>query len=279
MKPVATNSMACIRLLSAFSGAIAYRTGSRTIGMGRNLLEFVSAGTAVIIHGCRPLTWRRTVRAEFVRNCYLVGIQSLALTVFVGFLVGLGLVFQSLYWLQLFGESRLIGRFLVLVLICELAPLLLGLIVLGRSGAIMLVELGNMKARGQVRMLDAMGLDPFLYLVVPRVLATCLSTFCLTIAFCVVALAIGFLAGNALNFSPLSLFEFTDRLLSAMGPSELAILLLKPLSIGFAVALISCNTGLMATGQATDVPNSLPGGFVRCVVAIFLISGLFSVLL
>ncbi len=271
--------MASIRFLSAFSAAIVNRAGSRTIGIGRSLLELVSAGAAVIIHGCRPLTWRRTVRAEFVRNCYLVGIQSLALTVFVGFLVGLGLVFQSLYWLQLFGESRLIGRFLVLVLIRELAPLLMGVIVLGRSGAIMLVELGSMKAGGQVRMLDDMGLDPFLYLVVPRVLATCLSTFCLTIVFCVVALAIGFLAGNALNLSPLSLVEFTEMLLSATGPSELAILLLKPLSIGFAVALISCSTGLMAAGQAADVPNSLPRGFIRCVAAIFLISGLFSVLL
>ncbi|UCF93599.1 MAG: ABC transporter permease [Desulfobacterales bacterium] len=255
------------------------RTGSWAIGLGLDLLGFTSTGVAVIVQGCRPLTWRRTVRAEFLRHLYLVGIRSLALTVLVGALIGLGLVFQALYWLQLFGESGLIGKFLVLVVLRELAPMILGLIVLGRSGSIMLVELGSMKAQGQVRTLDAMGLNPFLFFIVPRVLATSLSTFCLTVAFCTVALATGFIAGHALNLSQVSVIEFLDRLLEAMGPSEFAILLLKPLLMGFAVALISCTTGLMVTGSVTDVPNSLPGGFVRAVVAIFLISGLFSILL
>jgi len=278
MNPLSADATGYISF-SAVVGTILDRTGSWAIGLGLNLLGFISTGMAVIVQGCRPLTWRRTVRAEFVRHLYLVGIRSLALTVLVGALIGLGLVFQALYWLQLFGESGLIGKFLVLVLLRELAPMILGFIVLGRSGSIMLVELGSMKAQGQVRMLDAMGLDPFLFLIVPRVLATSLSTFCLTVVFCTVALATGFSAGHALNLSQGSVIEFLDRLLEAMGPSEFAILLLKPLFMGFAVALISCTTGLMVTGSATDVPNSLPGGFVRSVVAIFLISGIFSILL
>jgi phospholipid/cholesterol/gamma-HCH transport system permease protein len=197
----------------------------------------------------------------------------------VGVLLGLGLVFQALYWLELFGESGLIGRFLVLVLLRELAPLMMGLIVLGRSGSIMLVELGDMQARGHMHALDAMGVDPFLFLVLPRVLAASLCTFALTIVLCLVALASGYLAGNAVNFSRMGLLEFIHAVLQAMGPSEFAILLLKPLTIGFAVALISCATGLMPTGPHAVVSRRLPRGFVRSVVAIFLITGLFSLLL
>ena len=261
------------------AGDVLNRTGARIIGLGRSILMLFSTGLAVIVQAGRPLTWRRTVRAEFVRHCYLVGIHSLPLTIFVGVLLGLGVVIQALYWLELFGESSLIGRFLVLILLRELCPLMVGFIVLGRSGSIMLVELGAMQARGQVHMLDAMGVDPFLFLVLPRVLATSLCTFGLSVVLTVVSLASGYLTGNVLNLSRYGLLEFVYVLLQAMGPSEFAILLLKPLGIGFAVALIACTTGLMPADQLADVPRRLPRGFVRSVVAIFLITGFFSLIL
>jgi phospholipid/cholesterol/gamma-HCH transport system permease protein len=261
------------------AGDVLSRTGARVIGLGRSILMLFSTGIAVIVQAGRPLTWRRTVRTEFVRHCYLVGVHSLALTAFVGVLLGVGLVFQALYWLKLFGESDLIGRFLVLVLLRELGPLMVGFIVLGRSGSIMLAELGTMQARGQVHMLDAMGVDPFLFLVIPRVLATALCTFGLSVVLNIVSLASGYLTGNALNLSRYGLLEFVYVLLQAMGPSEFAILLLKPLGMGFAVALIACTTGLVPTDQLADVPRRLPRGFVRSVVAIFLITGFFSLIL
>ena len=68
----------------------------------------------------------------------------------------------------------------------------MSLIVIGRSGTIILVELGTMKTEGQVHALDAQGIDPFLYLVLPRVMALSLSMFCLTITFVAVALVARF---------------------------------------------------------------------------------------
>lgn len=253
--------------------------GIWTINLARRLTGFISLWAAVMVQGCRPLTWRRTVRREFVRQCFLVGVRALPLTLLTGGLVGLGLVFQALYWLEMFGESDMIAKFLVLVLVRELSPMLVGIIVLGRSGSAMLVEMGTMKAGGQVRMLDSMGIDPFLVLLLPRVLATSLCSFSLTVVFVGAALGTGFVASHVLAISPFTLIEFIEQMLDAMGPTEFALMVLKPLFIGFAIALISCTIGLKVSGSIEDVPASLPGGFVSAVIAIFLFSGIFSVLL
>jgi phospholipid/cholesterol/gamma-HCH transport system permease protein len=252
------------------------KTGLWTIKQLLSLVGFVNLWVAVMVQGARPINWRRTVRTAFAHCCFLIGVRALPLTLLLGGLIGLGLVFQLLYWLNLFGENEQAGKFLVLLLVRELAPMLVGLIVLGRSGAAMLVELGTLKVGGQVRMLDAMGVDPFLILLLPRVLATSLVCFCLNIAFVVAALVVGFIADNALGASTITIIEFIDDVLEAMGPPEFAIMLFKPLSIGFSIAMISCATGLMVSGSDKDITASMPGAFVRAVILIFLFSGLFS---
>jgi phospholipid/cholesterol/gamma-HCH transport system permease protein len=161
--------------------------GLWTIGLWQRPVQFISDAVAVIWQSCRPITWRRSIRTEFMRQCYQVGAQAIPVVLGSGVIVGFGIVAQSLHWLKVFGSTALFGGFLSTVLVREIAPVLVGLIVIGRSGSTLLVELGTMKTEGQVHMLDAQGIDPFLYLVVPRVLAFCVCMFSLTIAFVAVA--------------------------------------------------------------------------------------------
>ena len=130
------------------------------------------------------------------------------------------MVNQMLYLLRLAGQEGLIGEFLVLVLVRGVAPLLVGMIVIGRSGSTMMVELGAMRVTGQVHLLDAQGIDPFLYLVIPRVLATAIGMFCLSMVFLAVALTTGLVAANALGLTSLTLLDFFEEVLTAMGPRE-----------------------------------------------------------
>ena len=250
--------------------------GQVTIRRVLSLIRFINLWAALTLQALRPLTWRRTVRREFFHQCYLIGVRALPLTLITGGLVGLGLVFQFLYWLQFFGESEQVGDFLVLILIRELAPLLVGFIIIGRSGAAMLVELGQLTAFEQIRKLDAMGIDPFLFLLLPRVLAASLACFCLNITFLLAALSVGFIADNALGTSTMNIIEFADKFLEAMGPSEFAIMLCKPLFIGFGVALISCANGLTINGSDKEIIDRLPRAFVRVALYITLTSGFFS---
>ncbi len=254
-------------------------TGRWAIDNGRLTALFAGTWAAVLVQSLRPITWRRTVRREFMRHCYETGVLALPFTLLVGALVGLGIVYQALYWLDLFGQEQRIGTLLVLVVGQEIAPILVGLILLGRSGQAMTMDLSMARTNGQVDMLDAQGVDPLLYLVLPRVIATALSSFCLAIAFIVVSLGVGFVFSNAMNASSLSLFDFSDLLLMAMGPVEFAVIPLKTIGIGYAVSLICSMTGLSATGGPMSVKMLIAGGYARSVVAVLVISGLLTLVL
>ncbi|UCD79264.1 MAG: ABC transporter permease [Desulfobacterales bacterium] len=253
--------------------------GRWTIDRWKSLIFLISAAVAVLWQGCRPTSWRRTVRREFFHHCHQMGTRALPFVVVSGVLVGVGLVFQALYWLNMFGQSDIIGKFLVLVLVREIAPVAVGLIAIVRSVSVMIVELGSMQAEGQIRMLDAQGVDPFIYIVLPRVLALALSVFFLTVFFLIVAFGAGFMAGNLLLDRNRTLFEFANRILADMGPIEFAMIPIKTLAIGYMAALIACLTGLEVTGSATDVSVVLPRGMVKAVIATLVVSVLITLIL
>ena len=253
--------------------------GLWTIELWRQPVHFFSDTIAVIWQARRPITWRRPIRAEFMRQCYQVGTRALPFIVVSGIFVGFGIVAQALHWLKVFGGTALFGGFLSVVLVREIAPVLVGLIVIGRSGSVIVAELGTMKAEGQVHMLDAQGIDPFLYLVVPRVLALSICMFCLTVAFVAVALMAGFVSGTQLGLTQFTFLDFIQRALGSMGRQEYVLIAAKTLTIGFAVGLISCNEALALSGSPVDVLDILPRSFAKSVLATLVISVVLTVLL
>ena len=254
-------------------------TGRWTIASVQGFVRFVNIAVAVLWQSCRPLTWRRTVRAELFEQCHQVGMRALPFILITGSLVGFGLVYQAIYWLGLFGQTEYTGPILVTVLVREVAPLFVALIVIGRSGSVILVELGNMRIDGQIRMLDAQGIDPFLFLIVPRAVAVSVCMFSLTIAFITVALVSGFLTGNALGSMDFTLHDFVFWILAEMELAEFATIPLKTFTTGFVVALIAGTTGLSVSGSRSDLLAALPRCVTKSVLAALLISILLTLLL
>jgi phospholipid/cholesterol/gamma-HCH transport system permease protein len=169
---------------------------------------------------------------------------GLATATVTGALTGLALVSQALYWLGLAGQQELEGPIVVTVLVRELTPLLIGIVLLGRSGSVTVTELGSLQQAGQVRVLRAMGIDLVLLLVLPRSLAFALASFTLGVIFVWVALVVGFVAGSLLGTVHESALMFLDHVLSAMSAVDFVIFPVKMLSIGFLVALTMCVTGI-----------------------------------
>jgi len=128
-------------------------------------------------------------------------------------------------------------------------------------------------------MLDAQGIDPFLFLVLPRVTAMALCMFCLTVAFLVVALGSGFVFAQLVGVGKLSLMEFINIILMEMAPSEYAVIVLKTFFPGLIIGVICCTNGLGVTYAATEVPRVLPETFTQCVLALFVISVGISIVL
>jgi phospholipid/cholesterol/gamma-HCH transport system permease protein len=235
------------------------------------LLMLAALTWGVFSEAIRPASWRRTVRAEFRRTLRQAASGGLATTLVTAVLAGLAMVAEALYWLGLAGQQELAGPILVTVLVREITPLLIGLILLGRSGTVAVQEVGELQLGGQARALAAQGIDPFLLLVLPRATALALASFTLGVLFALTALVVGFVSGNLLGSVQGSLWGFLDRVLAAMQAADFAVFPAKMVVIGLLVALTACLTGMNARA-GEDMASLLPRGFVRGLVAIMIAS-------
>jgi phospholipid/cholesterol/gamma-HCH transport system permease protein len=233
----------------------------------------------VIRQGARPLAWRRPVRAEFFRFFDLAANRNLMSVVVAGGLVGFALITQAFYWIDQFGQKDLVLDIVTVVVVREIAPLFVGSLTLGHSGLVILSELGEMRRLGQIRMMDAQGIDPFLFLVVPRVLALTISVFCLTIVFIISAFFFGTVSAMVAGIETDPIWQVPIELLQFLGGTGYAVLPVKTLAIGFTIGIVCCLTALEIEPPGAHAASLLPRGFIRSVLAIFLVSGLTSVLL
>lgn len=216
-------------------------------------------------------SWRRPVCAEFGRVLRHAVIGGLPTTMVAATLVGIAMVYEALIWLGAAGQVGLIGSILVTILIREVTPLLVGLIVLGRSGMTATAEVSALQVGGQVRMLAAQGLDPFLLLVLPRAAALAVGTYTLGVVFVIAAMVIGFIVRNVAGASTMSLWAFFSTVLGAMEPRDFLIFPAKMILIGLLIALTSTMTGLTARRGEGD-GRLLPLAFVRGTLTIMLTS-------
>lgn len=260
-----------LRGLGAVGGAVI----APTVGCWR----LMGVAAATVVQGVQPGAWRRTVRNEFLRHCHEVGVSALPAVIVVGMLVGLGLVLQALYWLGLFGQSGVVGQLLVLVLVRELGPLIVGILVIGRSVTVQVTELHAIAESGKLVTLDAMGIDPFHLLVLPRAVAMSLCCFCLNMVFIATALVTGHLGASGAGLSNLSFQDFLGGVLKNMDVADFALTAIKPLLFGFVVALITCSLALWPGRETLPLRVQLPRVFVASMAAVLIISGLLSALL
>lgn len=247
------------------------RFGQRIIDATAATLLFSGDLSATLARGLEPGNWRRTMRAEFERFFYLTGVRAIPAVMITALLVGLGLVLQIIYWLKVTGQEGSVGDFLVLVLIREISPVVTALIVIGRSGSVMLDEVGHLKVNGQIRMLESFGIDATDYIAIPRCFAMALALFALTMIFLHTALWSGYLAALFAGLTTISLVEFADAVLSKMSLGDHLLLVVKPIITGFVIGYIAIWNGLRVDPSVLGVRRALPRGFMYSLLATLLI--------
>ncbi|MBU0484786.1 MAG: MlaE family lipid ABC transporter permease subunit [Proteobacteria bacterium] len=133
--------------------------------------------------------------AALVRQVRLIGADSFPLIFFTAGFTGLVLGLQGYYTLRKFGSDGMLGSAVALTLLRELGPVLTALMVAGRAGSAMCAEIGIMRNTEQLDALECMAVDPFRYMISPKLLATLISVPLLTMIFNVVGIFGGYLAG------------------------------------------------------------------------------------
>ena len=208
------------------------KIGDRALDKWRYARDIAAVTHGVLCLAFKPRYWPRTVREQIGRQVLFTGVEALNLTTLIAVLTGISVVMQAQVWLSRFGQSEMLGPLLVALIVREIGPLLVNLVVIGRSGTAIATELANMRVRQEVRTLDAQGLDPMVYLVMPRMLSIVISVFCLTIVFIAVSFSSGYVLGLLLGVVPGNPSLFIKSVMSAITPKDLSIFFAKTLIPG-----------------------------------------------
>lgn len=186
-----------------------------------------------------------------VEQMFYNGIQSLPIVIISSASMGLVTVFQAEFQGRGIIPELYISTALVKATLQELAPLLTGLMLSGRIGAAMSAELGTMKVTEQIDSLSVMAINPYRYLVLPRLFATILVTPLLTIISIASSIIAGyFLAVTTMNILPVT---FIQGMKINFSPVDLFGGLAKATVFGLIIGLSGTYNGFHAEGGAKGV--------------------------
>jgi phospholipid/cholesterol/gamma-HCH transport system permease protein len=135
-----------------------------------------------------------------------------------------------------------------------------------------------MSVHHEVEVLDSQGVDPFVYLVVPRVIGVAVSVLCLTVLFVTVAVLGGWLFGVAFQVPALTGPRFVEGILVSLTPSDMIAFFAKAFVPGLVTGAVCCVYGLRVERVLTAVPQAGTRAVVAAVAALFVLSGLISTL-
>ena len=216
-----------------------------------------------------PVYW-----SDFILQSDIIGVGSTTIVLFAGFFTGGVLAVQSAATLAAFGATAVTGRFVSLSMIRELGAVLTGIMVSGRNASSMASELGSMVVTEQIDAMRALGVDPIRKLVTPRLYATIVMLFFLTIVadFC------GILGGAAVTvfMNHQNGGQYFSQAYQFLAFPDILQGLVKPLCFGFIIASIGCFYGMRTTGGTQGVGQSTIKAVVFASVLIIFVDLLIS---
>src|SRR3954469_9781049 len=183
---------------------------------------------------------------DMIQQADLIGVGSLPIVVLTGGFTGAVLALNSASTLSRFGSLTLIAQLVSVGMVTELGPVITGLMVAGRNSSGMASELGSMTVTEQIDAMRALGTDPTKKLVTPRVVATVVMLFFLTI----ISDLLGLTGGFMISFTLLGLDanQYWTTAYQSLRFGDVVMGLTKPVLFGYLIASIGCYYGLSAKG-------------------------------
>lgn len=179
--------------------------------------------------------------APIVHQIRFIGAHSLFVISFTGLFTGMVLALQGYYTLAKFGSVGFLGAAVSLSLIRELGPVIGALMVIGRAGSAICAEVGIMRNSEQIDALECMAIDPYRFLIAPKLIAGLIAMPLLTCVFDVVGIFGGFLVG--VQLFDVSAGAYFQGMYSSVGWNDIEMGLVKSVVFGLLLVWICAAKG------------------------------------
>ena len=253
---------------SPLAGVVA--VGSGAIGIGRHLADFIALIGQFGLNLIHVMRYPADLpKREISANLYKSGVRAMPVTALVGFLIGVVLSYLSALQLKQFGADIFIVNIIGLGIVRELGPVLVAILVAGRSGSAMTAQLGVMRVTEEIDALSTMGVPRGLRLIFPKVVPL------LTLWATAIALVGGMVSAQMqLDISYGFFFQTLPRVVPA---ANLWIGLAKGAVFGMFVALVACHFGLRVRPNTESLSSNTTAAVVSAITVVIILDSLFAI--
>ena len=176
-----------------------------------------------------------------VDEMYNVGVRALPVLVAVSVFVGSNVALQGYHVFKSLGGQSLVGMFVAIAGVRELAPLVAAMIIAAKTGTEMTTTIAMMRITEQIDALEVMAIDPYWYLVAPRLIGITLIVPILT----TLAVFICFMTGLAVSVTQLGVDvgTFLQSATAYVSFQDILFGFLKGIVFGMIIGAVSCYFG------------------------------------
>jgi len=217
--------------------------------------------------------YRRSDLLQIIQEC---GAQALPIVSLISLLVGLILAFVGAIQLKMFGAQIYVADLVGIAMVREMAAIMTGIIVAGRTGAAFAAKLGTMQVNEEIDALKTMGFSPTEFLVLPRMVAL----FLMMPLLCLYADLMGILGGMIVGVTMLDLgiMQYYLQTIHAVHLNNLWIGLFSSAVFGVLVALAGCLRGIQCGRSASAVGEATTSAVVTGIVSIIVATAVITVI-
>jgi conserved hypothetical integral membrane protein len=193
----------------------------------------------------------KKVFGEVFRQIAIIGFDSLLIvggsSTFVGLVAALLVSFQ----VKDYVPANIIGMGIWKGTIIELAPVLTALVIAGRVGGGLASQLGTMRVTEQIDALEVMGINPYRFIVLPRVIASIISIPILTAVATFISISAALIFTTYVYGMPYN--ELVAGMRLSYSDRDLLVGAVKSITFGIIITFISCYEGFKSEGGAIGV--------------------------
>lgn len=250
--------------------------GAAAIGFGRHVADFVALMGQVLLDAIHVIRFPADLpRREISANLFKSGVVAMPVSALVGFLIGIALSYLSALQLKQFGADVFIVNILGLGIVRELGPVLVAVLVAGRSGSAMTAQLGVMRVTEEIDALSTMGVPRSLRLVFPKVVALAIAMPLLVLWTTAIALVGGMISAQLqLDISYGFFFHTLPR---AVPVANLWIGLAKGFVFGALIALVACHFGLRVRPNTESLSANTTASVVAAITIVIIVDAVFAI--
>lgn len=252
--------------------------------MGGQTLRFLEDYYDFSVVVCKSLYWTLLAPLQgkglkfdlTLRQIVQGGLEALPIVGLLGFLVGVTTALNAVDQLRQLGASIFIADLVAVGMARELGPLIAGVIVTGRTGAAIAAEIGTMRITEEIDALQTMGVNPYRYLIVPRVLSLLVALPILTLFCDLVGILGGYLLGTV--YFGLGSELYWKHTTQALLLTDVLTGLAKSLAFGGIIGIVGCYKGMQVKGGAEGVGRATTAAVVVSILLIILADCFFAAL-